>query len=162
MRALLLWLLILALPVYGASSTSLRLLGPAHWHSSSPEAVSTVAEDLLRPVVDVVQRLALRVHDLRLKAHVRAHATGTQHEHHGLQRHWHDAVDGSVHTVGSGDPTVADLVAGASVGSATLALALPPLPMPGFASRANGRWPLASATPWADAEPRHASPPPRC
>lgn len=59
MRALLLWLLILAQPVYGGSSTSLRLLGPAHWHSE-PAAVAP-ADDWLQPALRVVQRLADRI-----------------------------------------------------------------------------------------------------
>ena len=159
MRALLLWLLILALPVYGASSSSLRLLGPAHWHSAP--AVVAPGDDWLQPAVQFVQRVAHRVQQLRDDAHVRAHAYGKKHEHHGLQRHWHDAADGSVHTVGSAAAAVADLVAGASVGSATLTLAMPPPLLPRVLVAANGRWPRATAPAWVDAEPRIQSPPPR-
>lgn len=163
LRALLLWLLILALPVYGASGTSLRLLGPAHWHSAPAAAPAVAAPDAgwLQPAVRVVQRLVSRVQDLRQQAHARAHALGQPHEHRGLQRHWHDAHDGSVHAVGSADPAVADLVAGASVGSAMLVLAapsaLPTLP----AAVANGPWAAVPTVAWRDA-PRHRStPPPR-
>ena len=160
MRALLLWLLILAQPIFGASSTSLRLLGPAHWHSAP--AVSAPAEDdWLQPALQVVHKLVARVQAVREEAHLRAHVFGHKHEHQGLERHWHDASDGSVHTLGSADPAVADLVAGAAVGSATLTLAAPVLPLAIPVSSANGRWPSEPALDWADAEPQHASPPPR-
>lgn len=157
MRAFVLWLLILALPVYGASGTSLRLLGPQHWHS----APAMEQGGWLQPAAHAMQRLVERVQDLRIQAHARAHAMGHRHEHHGLQRHWHDAGDGSVHTVGSADPALADLVAGASVGSAMLTLAAPMRPFLIPALVAHGRWPAAPAPGWADAEPRHTLPPPR-
>jgi hypothetical protein len=159
MRALLLWLLMLAQPIYGGSSASLRLLGPAHWHAGP--AAAAPGDDWLQPALQVVKRLADRVQQIHDEAHLRAHAYGHKHEHHGLQRHWHDAADGSVHTVGSADPAVADLVAGASVGSATLTLAAPALPLVLPVSRANGRWPSGAAPAWADAEPRNTRPPPR-
>ncbi|MBA4218777.1 MAG: hypothetical protein C0460_15755 [Methylibium sp.] len=161
MRTLLLWLLILAQPIYGGASASLRMLGPAHWHNTP--AVQVPGDDLLQPVVSFVQRVAGRVQSLREQAHVRAHARGTwhAHDHSSLQRHWHDAADGSVHTVGSADPAVADLVAGASVGSATLTLAAPVCPMSVAASAANGPWAITPASAWADADPRPTSPPPR-
>jgi hypothetical protein len=159
MRAFLLWLLILAQPVYGGSSASLRLLGPQHWHSAP--AAAAPADDWLQPALQVVQRLAGRIQQMREDAHLRAHAYGHQHEHHGLQRHWHDAADGSVHTVGGADPAVADLVVGASVGSATLTLAPPAVPVLLPACAANGRWPSAPAPAWADAEPERTPPPPR-
>ncbi len=158
MRALLLWLLILAQPVYGASATSLRLLGPTHWHAAPAAAVQA---DWLQPVWDAVQRVATRVQALREQAHVRAHALGHRHEHASLQRHWHDAGDDSVHTVETGDPAVADLVAGAAAGSAMLALAapVPPLRLP--APGAHGRWPPAPTPAWSDADPVRVAPPPR-
>jgi len=163
MRAMLLWLLILAQPVFGASSASLRLLGPAHWHSAPAVAAQG---DWLQPAVQVVQRLVQQVREqaqarAHAGAHASAHAQGRQHEHHGVQRHWHDARDGSVHTVASADPAVADLVAGATVGSATLTLAAPVQALRLPVSAANGRWPPAPAVAWADAEPRPQSPPPR-
>lgn len=158
MRAFLLWLLILAQPVYGASSASLRLLGPAHWHT----APATVAQDdWLQPALRLVQRVAQRVQALRAEAHVHAHVMGTRHEHHGLQRHWHDAADGSAHSVGSADPAVADLVAGAAVGSAALTLGVHALPLLIPATAANGRWPPAPASAWVDALHRPTPPPPR-
>ncbi|MBV8034650.1 hypothetical protein [Roseateles sp.] len=159
MRALLLWLLMLALPVYGASGSSLRMLGPAHWHVA-PAAV--VQQDgWLEPALGLVQRLVERLRDVRAHAHARAHALGRQHGHGGLQRHWHDAADGSVRTLGKADPAVADLVAGAAVGSAMLVLAAPLSPLRLTVCRANGRWPAAHAPAWADAELRPAPPPPR-
>lgn len=157
-RTLLLWLLMLALPVYGASSASLRLLGPAHWHAAP---ATVVQGDWLQPAVQFVQRVAARVQALRSEAHVRAHALGERHEHRGLLRHWHDAGDASVRAVGSADPAVADLVAGAAVGSAMLTLAAPALPQPVLAGAANGRWPAARAPVWTDALHRPKPPPPR-
>jgi len=158
MRAVLLWLLMLALPVYGASGTSLRLLGPAHWHAAPAAAAQ---DDWLQPAVRLVQRVAERVKSLRAQAHARAHALGARHDHESLQRHWHDAADGSVHNIGSVDPAVADLVAGASVGSATLTLGASAVPLPMIAVASNGRW-VTGATPgWVDAPHRATTPPPR-
>jgi hypothetical protein len=161
MRALLLWLLILALPVYGASGTSLRLLGPAHWHSAPAVAVPAQS-DWLQPAVRLVQRVVQRVQDARIHAHARAHALGQRHEHQGVQRHWHDVSDGSVHTLdSSADPAVADLVAGACVGSATLTLLNPSLPFISLPAAANGSWPSSPVAAWADAAPRPSLHPPR-
>lgn len=161
MRTLLLWLLILAQPIYGGASASLRMLGPAHWHSTP--AVQAPQDDWLQPVLSFVQRVAAQVQAVRDQAHLQAHARGQwhPHDHSSLQRHWHDAADGSVHTVGSADPAVADLVAGAEVGSATLTLGAPVPPLRIAASATNGRWPLTVAAAWADAETRQVAPPPR-
>lgn len=158
MRAVLLWLLILALPVYGASSASLRLLGPAHWHTAPAGGMQ---EDWLQPALGFVKRVAQRVHAMRAQAHVHAHAMGTRHEHHGLMRHWHDAADRGVHRVDSADPALADLVAGAAVGSASLTLGTPALPLIVPASAANGCWPHVPPSAWADAFHRPTPPPPR-
>lgn len=158
MRALLLWLLILAQPVYGASSASLRLLGPTHWHAA-PAAV--VQQDWLQPALRLVQRVAERVQSLRAQAHARAHVLGARHEHRGLQHHWHEAADNSVQSMGSADPAVADLVAGAAAGSATLTLGTPAPPLFIPATAAAGRWPPAPSSSWADALHRPTPPPPR-
>lgn len=160
MRAVMLWLLMLAMPIYGASSTSLRLLGPAHWHSTSTTATEAL-EDWLRPAVQSVERLVQQVQQLREAAHLRAHAHGQKHEHSSLQRHWHDARDGTVQTLDNADPHVADLVAGATIGRATLTLALPGalLPMPD--STANGQWPATTMSAWSSADLDHSLPPPR-
>ncbi|MFT7774025.1 hypothetical protein [Roseateles sp.] len=158
MRALLLWLLVLALPVYGASSTSLRVLGPAHWHAAPAPLAQA---EWLQPALQLVQRVAEHVQALRAQAHVRAHALGARHEHHGLQRHWHDAADGSVHSVGSAHPGLADLVASAAVGGAALTLGAPVLPLPIPVTAANGRWPAGPTLDWLDVDHRPTPPPPR-
>ena len=159
MRALLLWLLILAQPVYGASSASLRLLGPAHWHAAP--AVVAQHGDWLQPAVRLVQRVAERVQALRAQAHARSHALGARHEHHALLRHWHDAADGSVRTVAAADPAVADLVAGAGAGSAALTLGAPAQPLLIPFNAVNGRWPMPPASAWVDALHLPVPPPPR-
>ena len=160
MRAVMLWLLILAMPIYGASSTSLRLLGPAHWHST-PTTATAAQEDWLGPVVQSVARLVQQVQQIREAAHLRAHAHGQRHEHSSLQRHWHDVRDGTVHTLDSADPHVADLVAGATIGSATLTLALPGALSPLPVSAANGQWPAMAVSAWSSADLDHSLPPPR-
>lgn len=160
MRAVILWLLILAMPIYGASSTSLRLLGPAHWHSM-PSTATAPQGDWLKPVVQSVARLVQRVQQMRQEAHLRAHAYGHKHEHNGLQRHWHDLRDGTVHTLDNGDPNVTDLVAGAAVGSATLTLAMPDTHVLMPDSAANGQWPAKAGTIWSSADLYRTLPPPR-
>ncbi|MFG6431252.1 hypothetical protein [Roseateles sp. LYH14W] len=159
MRALLLWLLMLAQPIYGASSANLRLLGPAHWHAAP--AVVAHQDDWLQPAVRLVQRVAKRVQALRAQTHARAHALGARHEHHGLLRHWHEPADEGVRTVAAADPAVADLVAGAAAGSAALVLGAPVRPLLVAAHTANGRWHMPPAPAWVDALHRPTPPPPR-
>lgn len=158
LHALLLWLLVLALPVYGASSTSLRVLGPAHWHTAPATGLQT---EWLQPALQLAQRVAERLQALRAEAHVRVHALGARHEHHGVQRHWHEAADGGVHSVGSVHPLVDDLVASAAVGGAALTLGTPVPPLRIPATAVNGRWPAGPAPAWADAPHRPKPPPPR-
>lgn len=160
MRALLLWLLILAQPVYGASSFAAQLWGPAHWHEG-PSRVTAVLEPLIQPAAQFVERVAQQLHAVRVQAHARAHALGARHEHHGLQRHHHAPADDSVRALGPTDPAVADLVAGAAVGSASLTLAIASVLSPGFPPAVNGRWPQGPGPHWADAEARQLLPPPR-
>ncbi len=159
MKAWLLWLLILALPAYGASAAQLRVTGPAHWHAGQADAAGRSGAEgtpsWLSQLVDEVQRL-------RDEAHLRAHALGraaAPHSHFGLQHHWHASTDDSVRPVA--DPAVADLVAGAEVGSAMLVLAVPPQCLHPAVRRPNGRWPPASPSRWADVLRPPASPPPR-
>jgi hypothetical protein len=59
-RSLLLWLLILAQPVYGASSVSLRLLGPAH----ADKPLDVPALPLCAPLPPTSARTALQVQRL--------------------------------------------------------------------------------------------------
>lgn len=159
MRAWLLWLLMLALPLYGATGTQLRMLGPAHWHAV-PVSARAAPDEGAGP--GWLGRLLNQVQQLRDEAHLRAHVLGrasAPHSHFGLQHHWHDRADDSVRH--AADPAVADLVAGAEVGSAMLVLGAPVQHecLPG--APGNGRWPCGDAPRWADA-PRHlASPPPR-
>lgn len=159
-HAVLLWVLALALPMYGASSTSLRLLGPAHWHAAPSEA-RPADDDWLKPALGLVLRVVQRAQELRAQAHARAHAAGRHHEHHGLLRHWHSADDSSVRLVDGSDPALGDLVAGAAVGSATLTFAPPMLPWQPNGAAVGGDWPSAPTPTWMDAEAVVSSPPPR-
>lgn len=163
MRAWLLWLLILALPVYGATGTHLRLLGPAHSHAVPAQVHGTSPDRAAAEVTPTwLVRWVGQVQQLRAEAHLRAHALGrgaSHHSHLGLEHHWHDAGDRTVQQ--AADPAVAELVAGAEAGSAMLVLAAPPRGGLSAQSVANGHWPSAPASRWWDAPQRSTAPPPR-
>lgn len=169
-RAWLLWLLMLAVPVYGLSSTQLRVLGPAHWHAGPPNTAaspSNAAAGWLSPVVQWVDGTWATVQQWREQAHLRAHALGqghrhgTAHRHVGLQHHAHAPSDATVRVLDGADPQLSDRVAHASLGAALLPLAPQPEGWALPAATSAGVWPGVPAARWASASPEPALRPPR-
>ena len=106
-RRLVLWWLLVALPVYGLSSSIVALLGASHYHRDVAAAAVTHAMDGWQ--------------DLRRGAGLRDAALPV-HSHALLQRHSHAQGDSSVVTLdgGAGDGLMSGGAAEASAGSATL------------------------------------------
>jgi len=168
LRRFTLWLLLLALPIYGAAGAVQQMLGPVHRHTERvaavPAAMPPSAGELAaaQAVAAVLQGLS----DLRLWAHAHIHASNHAthaHQHSAFKRHRHDPVDQSVVLLG-GDlasaQIAAELGAAAAAGSATLPLGLAisivtPLPPAG-----RWRWSTEHSAAWRDADSRRLDRPP--
>jgi len=154
-----LWLLLLALPVYGCAGVLLQMLGPAHRHAVPLRAV--VAPSL------GVDWLLKRFSQWQAYAHEQAHANGHfvhPHQHTLFERHHHAADDTSVVTLGGSaavDDLAAELGAAASAGSASLPMGLAvALRVPAPACMAGRRTPPLLAM-WRSADPRRRDRPPQ-
>ncbi|MEK8050161.1 hypothetical protein AACH10_07915 [Ideonella sp. DXS22W] len=165
LRAALVWCLIGALAVYATSGSLLRMLGPQHWHATPPAglaaglsaAARVDGPDLGTQVLRQIGQALAQVQALADAAHARAHALGAAshgHSHIGLLRHWHGADDDSVRVLGAQaqDPALADLTAGAALGSATLLLGTGPQGLGAPARAEAGAWPAVAAAAWVDAD----------
>ena len=157
------WLLLVALLVYGYSGALLKVLGPVHRHESVVVAISV-------PVAGPLDQLLRQVQAWRDKVHADSHtghATGLfvhSHSHSDFERHHHDSGDASVVSLdapGALSEAVSDGVAAAAIGSAMLALGLGfTLALPAPAVRAQP-WPQARALAWVSASTRLLERPPR-
>jgi hypothetical protein len=169
-QASLVWVLMVALPVYGGSGVLLHLLGAPHRH----QAVETVDESA--PLVDTLLARVLGESTMELVAQFKArtafvsphkvhrHTPGTPEHSHGLfERHHHDAGDDSVVALGALTPggDLSGDAASAAVGSATLALGLTGSFVFPVQKSVAGPWPVAHDGPWRDL--KHVPPerPPR-
>jgi hypothetical protein len=172
-----LWLLILALAVYGYAGVLVQALGPLHWHSTPAETLAEVpAHD-----PDLKPSLWERVEATVLDWHVRALAaqrmlsassaaqdpTHHPHHHHGLfERHHHDVGDATVVTMEPTSPEGQgsdDL----NTSAATTALvALPQLLAPALTVHlplaSALRWPCLASPAWLNADLALAERPPSC
>jgi hypothetical protein len=156
-RRFIVWVLVIALPVYGSAGVLLHLLGAPHRH----QAVENTAQaqpwniDCLLTLV-VGERAMSVVLQHRAKAVVtqaahRHDPHGPVHQHGLFERHHHDADDPSVVALG-GLRATSDLAdeatSSAAVGSAMLVFALGAeltLPPP---SPREFRWPPAALVAW--------------
>jgi hypothetical protein len=171
----LVWLLVLALAVYGHRATLVQLLGPEHRHT-----LSRPAEALRLPtaVLEVFQDIRDWRDGLRARwlgtAAVHRHGDGEPHRHPaadmpphehaalhrhgGFARHHHASGDASLVAL---DGVAADAAAQAGAGSATLPLAVVTgwtLPRPAWRAL---RWPSSPPEAWTDALRRLPERPPR-
>jgi hypothetical protein len=161
-RRPLVWLLALAVVVYGPSATLVGMLGPAHVHVSS---VGDIA--LVRQVADGFRDLRAWRAELRHRLLASDHAHGEQghagpahaHAHDGWQRHHHEPHDRSVLALDDGAGH--DGANPSASGSAMLPLALAPghaVPASTDPARA---WGAVTAARWSDAPQHLVHPPPR-
>ncbi|MFY9514158.1 MAG: hypothetical protein WAQ05_24600, partial [Rubrivivax sp.] len=112
----LVWLLLVALPLYGNTGALLKLLGPAHRHNTP--AVDTRLLSALGSGAAAVLGV------LRGQAHV--HGPGSRPHNHGVfERHRHAPGDSSVVTADASDSALA------TMGSVLLVFAMPPAAAPG-------------------------------
>lgn len=159
------WLLVLALAVYGCSSVLVQLLGPTHRHalsvSAEPPWLQRAAQ-ALRAVQTWRAELHARwlpgapagLADAAVLAHAHAHAT--------FQRHHHDPHDLTVVSLDGGEAAAAaEAASSGSGGSATLPLG-PAMSwwLPG-PSALPACWPKPAAARWTDATPWPLEHPPR-
>lgn len=183
-RSALIGLLVFALLVYGGSSTLLSMLGPMHRHAPAA-GVLTQSLTALAGNIQQWHRQALpqsRDDQARQReraaawavaleqfddpGHARQHASGQVHEHvheHGLfERHLHDPADASVIALdGHGSSHTDALSAAASLGSATLPMAIASLLIVPAPAGRHARWPRPAATAWHSLVPTPAERPPR-
>lgn len=164
-----LWLLVLALPVYGSSGTLLQILGPAHRHVQSATGASLLAAPGLVATTDAhgfawVDGLWTSWQNfVHAQAHVGGHFSHP-HSHDDFERHHHDVGDSSVVALaadGIASAIAAELGAAAASGSATLPFALAQslrLPRP---ASTQARWLLAPSAVWRSADPRRLDRPPQ-
>ena len=120
-RHFVVWCLLLALPIYGFSSTIVQLLGTAHSHgpvAASADPMAGWADARRSP--HMARTTVADGHSLR-----HSHSHPHSHSHERLERHHHDAND---ETVLSLDGTVTESGASdagsSSAGSAALVFAL--------------------------------------
>lgn len=163
-----LWLLMLALVLYGYTGVVVQMLGPAHQHRSASDGAA-----VHEPAWGIA---ALRTHgsaitqsflDWRAANHARSHALGLaghHHAHNAVARHHHAADDSTVVALpgqAASSAALADGVDAATAGSASLPLALaadlrlPPATVPAW-----HRAPRHGPT-WADASPHRLDRPPQ-
>lgn len=183
------WLLALALVVYGCSSVLVQLLGPTHRHSTATAIGATWleradaafrgvrawrAELHARWLPGEHAKLHAGGHETaaahghaeahaHAETHVRAHdhAADHAHAHAGYQRHHHAADDGSVMALDGEVSAAADAASAASAGSATLPLGLSaPWALPPSAAPVRA-WASAASVRWTDAATAPLDQPPR-
>lgn len=181
-RRLTVWVLLLALAVYGYSGVLLQLLGPAHRHHSVAPADATqpqpahgssltaLAQDWLRPVRAWRDEMHARSHAAGLPMHAHAQPQSQPqpqphtHTHSVFERHHHDAGDPTVVALDGGGAAAdawSDGASAATVGSATLPLGLASsLTVPRPAARTRP-WLRLSAPSWRDAHISQPERPPR-
>jgi hypothetical protein len=189
-RRPLIWLMVLALWVYGQSSAIVQMLGPAHRHavvatSGAPawlDGVEAVFKDI-RTWRDSLHEQLLPDEAVHAHPHpgetwaAQAHAAGAveahvqgagvrQHAHHHFhsvsQRHHHDPLDPSVVTLDRDGPDMlADASAQASAGSASLTLGLATAVKVPSPAATPLAWNREAPATWADALPRLLERPPR-
>ncbi|WP_348751695.1 hypothetical protein [uncultured Aquincola sp.] len=162
LRALVLACLTLALPLYGSSAATLKLLGPSHRHQAvalqaQPEGPT---EGLLARLLGPRLTVLLNVWQQQLQhAAEQAHHAHAGHHHSAWLQHHHDAHDPSVVTQGA-STLAADGADEAALGSATLPLAPAyALRLPATAARRQA-WPRPPRRRWRHrAVPRLERPP---
>lgn len=164
LRVLLLACLMIALPLYGSSAATLKLLGPTHRHTpmAAHDDTAVPRHGLLALLLGT--RLAHMVGSWQLQLRSAGAASHQAHAHHhtGWQQHHHDAHDASVVTAGAGDHA-ADAADEAAAGSATLPLALAladGLRLPAAAARRRP-WPRQCPASWRSRHKRRLERPPQ-
>lgn len=186
-RKPLLWLVALALLIYGQSSSIVQMLGPVHRHAVVAQPAATAWFDGVEAVFADIRAWRDGLHERLLpeeephahphagagllarggasETHVHDAAAGQHthtHFHSVFQRHHHDPHDPSVVTLdGDGPDSLADASAQASAGSATLTLGLATamtVPSPAASPVA---WNRHTPVTWADAQPKLLERPPR-
>ncbi|WP_077033512.1 hypothetical protein [Pelomonas sp. KK5] len=184
-RSATLLVLVLALLVYGCSSTLLRMVGPTHRHAT-PALMAVAGPSLLASASSLLrhwheqargqqqqqqQRMRTAALELALQQlddprHARQHTQGLPHahvhEHAALERHFHDPDDGSVIALEGGTAQAAldGLASAAALGSAMLHFALPAALLVPPAPGRRGTWPRPARHAWHSAIPRPAERPP--
>lgn len=182
-----LWLLVLALVLYGHSSVIVQLLGPAHRHdaaasTSAPgwlDRAAAAFSDVRAWRAELRERLLPGQHDhkhidgaLHIYPHVQPRAdsearsahdgSGHEHSHASYQRHNHDPHDATVIALdGSDGSSAADAASMAGAGSATLPLALAPIWAPPSMSDPQASWSDRASARWTDASVSPPEHPPR-
>lgn len=189
-RRPLIWIMVIALLVYGQSSSIVQMLGPAHRHAvvAAPGAtpwfdtVAAVFQDIRTWRGHLHERLLPdeAVHGHRhsgplLPSHAHAtrasevhvHGAGVpqhahMHFHSVLQRHHHDPVDPSVVTLDRDGPdSLAEAAAQAGAGSASLTLGLATAMTVPSPVATVVAWNREAPARWADALPQLLERPPR-
>jgi hypothetical protein len=161
-----LWLLAIALPVYGCAGTLVQLLGPMHRHAE-PVALHAAPGFIERTAAESLGWLVQGLGRWQAYAHEQAHAHGAfvhPHQHNAFERHYHGVDDPSVVSLdgkAARGPLAAELGAAATAGSATLPLGLAvALVIPPAAVTAH-RWSDHRIAAWHNAEPRRLDRPPQ-
>jgi hypothetical protein len=167
---LMLWVLMLAVPVYGSASALFQMLGPVHRHV----ATAALPVHLPNPLAPTLASSALK--DLlpgwvlqpwqtwQAFAHAQSHGGLLQHSHahNDLERHRHAADDDTVMTLGADDngSATGEMGAAAAAGGATLPMgtATPWWVPPRVADA--GRWSPAAVVRWRNADQRRLDRPP--
>lgn len=172
---LLVRVLVLALCVYTVSGSLLRVLGPVHWHTQTAahpvampplSAAGAPVSAALRQGLAELRRLggAWHAHG-HGHGHGHVHGDAHAHAHAAVQRHVHRLQEAGVRHLGpsqaGGQDGLTDLSAAASVGAATLLLALAPASAWALRPVANGRWPVCRAAAWRNAPRRPLLRPPQ-
>jgi len=165
-----LWVLVLAVPVYGSAGALLQMLGPVHRHAV-PAALPTQTAKL-HPAPRATPTAKGFVPAWVVKpwqawkefAHAQSHGGLLQHAHahDDFERHHHDPGDDAVTALGADDArsTAAELGAAAAAGNASLPMgtATPWLVPPCVADAP--LWSLATVARWRDADQRRRDRPP--
>ncbi|RTL29738.1 MAG: hypothetical protein EKK47_12630 [Burkholderiales bacterium] len=181
MRLVVVWVVVLTLPINGLSSVLLSVLGPQHSHHTRHAAVVDGAGWSIRGMIesvigagamDIIDEVHARQHKgalpvrSALASSHRLHVSDDQHvhSHDGLQRHRHDARDGSVIPVGPSE-SGHDAPGGASAGlGISGALPIPAsavlaAPVSGVAREV---WDIVHPFPWRSHVSAPMERPPRC
>jgi hypothetical protein len=187
LRRPVIWLMALAVVVYGHSSVMVQLLGPAHRHdtavsSSVPgwlDHAAAAFSDVRAWRAELRERLLPGQHgqghiDGAPHAHPHGHphaeagarsahdGSGHEHSHASYQRHHHEPHDATVIALDGADgSSAADAASMAGAGSATLPLALAPRWAPPSMSDPQGSWSDRASARWTDASVFPPEHPPR-
>ena len=164
LRVLLLACLMVALPLYGSSAATLKLLGPSHRHQAvtAPAQQAAPSDGLLALLLGPRLSVLLDVWQQQLhQATETGHHAHGSHHHSGWLQHHHDLHDPTVVTQGA-STLAADGADEATLGSATLPLAPAyALRLPATAARRRP-WPRPARRRWRHrAVPRLERPPQR-